>query len=940
MLPPEPSIRAATWTRLREELERGVLLGHFGVAGKLLDRQPELAADRDFALELIYLEYTLLEQSGAAPPLESFCAQYPQWEDSLRRILMIHSAMAGSLDLPVEQETPRNWDDTLANLPLQAQVADAASEVRAPEGYVVLAELGRGAMGVVYRARQLKLDRNVALKMIRSPLVGREERIRFRQEAESAAAIKHPGIVAIYDVGVVGEWPYLAMELVTGGSLADHLRDHPLPPEQVARLMQRVAEAVDAAHRHGVIHRDLKPANIMLEEDGTPRLTDFGLAKRLWRDDASSEPGTLTQSNQMIGTPCYMAPEQASGQSRRVGPAADVYAIGAILYEALTGVTPFRGGSPIELVEQILYAEPIAVRRLRPQVPRDLETITLKCLQKRPDRRYDSAAAVAADLGLYLEGRPIHARPVTTLERGWRWCVRKPLVATLVAALLIVTTVGFATVLGMWRRSENLRVVAENKEREAVNSLVQANESQRLARQTVDDYIVNVSKDLKLQDEDLRPLRRQLLEQAVPFYEELIRTYQDQPELRQERADALLRLGVIIREIDDEVRSRELIEAAIAGYEQLINTDPDDAAYARGLARCLREACNIYSATGSSQQAVAAAGRAIEILRHRCDVEPGDESALYELGRAYNDRSTTHMHLEAFDAAEADLLAAAEIYGQLIQLAPENTGYRSELILTKNNLSGIYAQQRRYDEAEKLLDESLVLQQQCIELGDSDAKTAYNLGVTQSSLAIVYASQGRLAEFDTTMRTAIETLGRVARENPSVPRYRDYLASMQYNFAHFLQRQGKSDEAEQQLLLARPISERLVREHPTNIEYRRILGMLCIKLASIYDDTGRTDDALATYRAAIEQHEQMVAIEPRRLASQQALYQSWFGWMSMLYRERRYGELESPLLEVIRRLEPLVAAHQDQYAPARPAGAISPLDWSHLHEARATGTWT
>jgi WD40 repeat protein/anti-sigma factor RsiW len=305
-------------------------------------------------------------------------------------------------------------------------------------GYEVLGELGRGGMGVVYRARQTSLDRIVALKMLLSAEhAGPQELARFRTEAEALARLQHPNLVQIYDVGHQDGLPYFSLEYCGGGSLAAKLDGTPLPPRPAAELAETLARAMHAAHQQGIVHRDLKPANVLLTADGTPKITDFGLAKRL-----DGEPGQ-TASGAVMGTPSYMAPEQAGGKSGKVGPAADVYALGAILYELLTGRPPFKAATPLDTVLQVLSDEPVPPRGLQPKLPRDLETICLKCLEKAPQRRYPSAAELADDLGRFLAHRPVRARRTSAPERLWRWTRRHPGWAT--AALLLILLAGGAT---------------------------------------------------------------------------------------------------------------------------------------------------------------------------------------------------------------------------------------------------------------------------------------------------------------------------------------------------------------------------------------------------------------------------------------------------------------------------------------------------------------
>jgi serine/threonine-protein kinase len=311
-------------------------------------------------------------------------------------------------------------------------------------GYQLEALLGRGGMGVVYRARHLPLGRCVALKMLLSgAYAAPHERKRFQREAEAEAALRHPNIVQVYDVGEADGRPFFTMELVEGGSLAKKLAGAPQPARQSAALLITLAEAVQAAHQGGIVHRDLKPANILLTADGTPKIADFGLAGHF-----DSGPG-LTLSGARIGTPSYMAPEQAVGKPGTIGPAADVYALGAILYELLTGRPPFRGETAVETERQVIAEEPVPPSRLNAKVPRDLETICLKCLHKTPERRYATAAALVEDLKRFERHEPIAARPAGLMERTGKWVRRHPTPSAILAASLLLVTVLVGT--GLWQ---------------------------------------------------------------------------------------------------------------------------------------------------------------------------------------------------------------------------------------------------------------------------------------------------------------------------------------------------------------------------------------------------------------------------------------------------------------------------------------------------------
>jgi serine/threonine-protein kinase len=384
-----------------------------------------------------------LAESNATP--EEVCGTYPELLPVVREKWQKMQRVRAQLDAlfpPGEEPAP--------------QPAEPIALPQVP-GYEVEGVLGHGGMGVVFRARHLRLNRPVALKMaLAGAYAAPRELARFQREAEAVARLRHVNLVQIYDVGDSDGRPYFTMELVEGGSLAQKISGTPQPVQDAAGLAATLALAVQAAHSCGIVHRDLKPANVLLTADGTPKISDFGLALRL------DEGECLTLTGVALGTPSYMAPEQARGQPEAVGPAADIYALGAILYELVTGRPPFRGATSADTVQQLLDQDPVPPSRLNPRVPRDLETICLKCLHKEPPRRYASAAALAADLGRFQEGRPIEARPVGQAERIWRWCRRKPAAAGWLGTALVLVCL---TIGGGWwlerqraeRREESAR---------------------------------------------------------------------------------------------------------------------------------------------------------------------------------------------------------------------------------------------------------------------------------------------------------------------------------------------------------------------------------------------------------------------------------------------------------------------------------------------------
>jgi serine/threonine-protein kinase len=397
-------------------------------------------------------------ESGSTP--EEACSGSPELLGEVRKRLQ----SCREFEAEIEALFP-SWESMLK---ISAGRHGAGAHLPQIPGYELERVLGRGGMGVVYKARHLKLRRSVALKMMLSgPHAGRNELNRFMREAEAVAALRHEHIVQVYDVGDFDGSPYFTMEYVEGGTLAERLAGVPQPALQAAALVARLATAAQVAHYAGILHRDLKPANVLMTADGTPKISDFGLARRL-----NDEP-SLTLTGARMGTPSYMAPEQVVGKHDSFGPAVDIYALGALLYEMLTGRPPFRGESASDTERQVLEQEPVPPSRLNAKVPRDLDTICLKCLQKGPSRRYETAGHVAADLDRFLSGNPIVARPVGAAERVVKWARRRPALAILVGTLLLAVAgaIGFGTKI---ERLENTRriefALREARSRQAVET--------------------------------------------------------------------------------------------------------------------------------------------------------------------------------------------------------------------------------------------------------------------------------------------------------------------------------------------------------------------------------------------------------------------------------------------------------------------------------------
>ena len=420
--------------------------------------------------ELLCIEWQYRQVAGEEPNVEEYRHRFPEQE----KVILEVAANSETIIRPAAENDSVPFSGILTATQdhlRQARGTKKRDKLPKLPGYELLGTLGQGGMGVVYKARDVQLKRLVAIKMIRAGANARtDELARFRVEAEAVARLQHPNIVQIHGIGDHDGLPFVVLEFVNGGSLDKRVNGTPLLTRDAARIVEVLARATQAAHDGNIIHRDLKPANVLLTAEGIPKISDFGLAKRL-EDEAGR-----TQTGDVMGTPSYMSPEQAAGRTDELGPATDIYALGAILYDLLTGRPPFKATTPMETLRQVLDQEPVTPRQLNPAVDRDVETICLKSLSKSPARRYATASDLAEDLRRWLHGEPITARPVSRTERMMRWCRRNPMVSSLIAtaaillvAVAVVSTVSAVQLNDLANRERNEATRANNEMKRANN---------------------------------------------------------------------------------------------------------------------------------------------------------------------------------------------------------------------------------------------------------------------------------------------------------------------------------------------------------------------------------------------------------------------------------------------------------------------------------------
>jgi serine/threonine protein kinase/tetratricopeptide (TPR) repeat protein len=835
---------------------------------------------------------------------------------------------------------PPNSDDPYATVLTDATTssgtAGAGSGVRlgsdAIAGYEILQLLGEGGMGVVFKARHRALQRVVALKMIRPDVyAGAEERARFLTEAKAIARLQHPHIVQIYEVGEQDGRPYFAMEFVDGSSLDRRLNGTPMPPREAARLVLLIARAIEAAHQAGIIHRDLKPANILIldparpEKEATlrpnvvdasaqsqvsrlwrkmglgrqttlkfrrrqtlhgkqtmipgsgliPKITDFGLAKQIDQDTGQTRAGTI------MGTPSYMPPEQATGDSKAMGPLVDVYAVGAILYETLTGRPPFRGASVLETLDMVRKQEPVPPCRLQPNLPRDLETISLKCLEKDPKRRYESARELADDLERYLNGEPIVARPVAAWERGLKWARRRPAAASLIG-LSVVAIVALMLFGWLW---------AVRESRHATESLQQAERVQasfREALQAVDDLLREVG-EVDLADEPhMEQVRERLLAKAQAYFTKFLQEHGDDPVVRHEAARAHSRLGDIHHLLGKHQESEHAYLKALPYLEQLALESPGEPAPRRELARARHGMGIVLKKVNRFAESETAFREALRLRENLASESqnPLDRRDLafsqYWLGALLAPLSGRRQEAETYYRAT---LALQE---PLAKDFPDQPGFRRELASTLNNLgnllraSGNPATEATYRRA-------LEIQEELVRTDSTKAEYKRDLARTQGNLGQWYASARRDKPALEAIEAAHSLFAELARDFPKVPDYQLELSMALTELARQW-RTTKPREAEDAMRRALSIRQKLVEEFPRVPLYKLRLGQHYSTMGYYYEQTSRPLEAIGSYRLALEVQEQLVQAFPAVSEYHNALGLTRYNLALMRLRQSEFSE--------------------------------------------------
>jgi serine/threonine protein kinase/tetratricopeptide (TPR) repeat protein len=969
-------------------------------------QDPDLSADREAIIDLIYQEVLLQKEKGTAPTLNALLARFPQYAVELKDQLELDELLASpslnegfrssprpcsphSLNCPRPEEwrarcshkpeaqakggcsplslAPQGCVQRCANHDrgaggegdAEATEADLTKGTQAPvwptlPGYEIRGELGRGGMGVVYLAHDRRLKRSVAIKLIRDGRsAGKRDLARFHTEAEAVARLQHSNIAQIYEVGEEGDGPYLVLEYLGGGSLEKQLAGKPQPGRAAAGLVETLARAIQYAHERGIVHRDLKPANILLQmaecrlridkegkmtsglsaicnlQSVIPKIADFGLAK--FRESGVG----ATESGDVLGTASYLPPEQAQGRTKEIGPAADTYALGAILYEMLTGRPPFRGESRVETILQVLTAEPVAPRILQPRVPRDLETICLKCLQKDPRQRYASALEMAEDLRRFLAGEPIRARPVGLWEKGVKWLRRRPAVAALLAvsaiAVLGFLGLGLWTVVTLHWYNRELQGQTRRAERGRVDAEANLTESLGLL-----DTLLNTQKELALVPGTERKWKK-LVQQALAGYEKILKR-SPTPLVKSRAGRAYTRLGEILYVLGDKEGAGRAYRQALSLQTALVAGDPGNLDYQGDLALTWNGQGNLLRYNGPPRQAIQAYQEAIHHQEKLRELFPRVPNHQHNLARYYHNLAHQVRDVDGHAKAKKLYQAARDLEEDLVARYPARAAYQYLLAMATHNLGHMVADTDPDQavcmgaRAAKMLEE--ITAHQPIHNNPSMAHALAEIDHHLASLLMQVSRRGAVQKHPGKARElqqaaqkhlqrALDIHGALVKMFPLVPKYRreqarHFLARGALRAQHLtLRRQGLADFYQALAFFKQTPDFPSATVHELDLGCAQsTLGNLLLSVAARSEETDR---GLAFLDQATRHCRRVLQRDPANISARKRLRQDYQTLAHILCKRGRWSEAIQAAVNLAQ-VEADVSANVPQPGPqgARP----------------------
>jgi serine/threonine protein kinase/Flp pilus assembly protein TadD len=854
-----------------------------------------VASDEQLA-EILDGYMEALERDGVPPDIEQLAADHPALADDIR-------AYGQSLQL-LHRAVSRLTPDRAAGKD------ESSPGVKRLGDFEIVRQVGRGGMGVVYEARQISLNRPVALKILPFAAMLDERQIaRFRTEAQAAAGLHHPNIVPVYAIGQERGVHFFAMQFIEGQSLdcAIHeLRsggatwcEEALPEHSdgsgsadrwsketvvdrsvatkvstnsrrycrsVARLAAQAARALHHAHEFGIVHRDVKPSNLLLDRCGKLWVTDFGLAR------IQTESG-VTVSGDVVGTLRYMSPEQAAGSNALVDARTDVYALGATLYELLTLCHVHEADNRQELLRQIESQEPLLPRRINPSIGGDLEAIVLCAMAKSRDDRYETAQAMADDLERYLADEPIRAQRPTALDRAAKWALRHRKAAALAAGLLVVFSLLCAVGAGLIAREKHRTEAALVAAQE---NLARAEEHFRQARQVVDQFGNRLAGQLVTLPGS-EPVRRRLLLETLEYYREFISHAADDPQLRNELATTYSEAGSIAEQLGDRKAAQADFQQALTLFHRLAEQSPDDVSLQTDRAKCLNNLALLLAANGEFETALKRYNEAIGVLQQVPDSPERHAQLVRSLAETYGNLGLMYGQQGKQDAARESLALAIDQLQQLVATDSSRQRDRHDLAICYNNLSYV---ERDVDStaASESCGQAIAILSELVDKDPHDLALRSDLALFHNNSGAI---QGRTSQWESacaSYRQAIALQRQLVRQAPHVVGYRYGLATSLTNLGQALSASGDVPKAMETFGESKGLALELAEDFPTEVQFQSLLGGALNNLAMVEEQSGQLDVALEDYASAVAHQRNAFDLAPQVSDYREFLSKHYFNY--------------------------------------------------------------